>query len=280
MNKYPRLILNFLSFVVIISSFLIILKNYGQINNSFYNLCDDDLNWRIRYIIIQLIFIMGTISVFYQKSLGWIFISSVFLEYLITLLKLLLTSESVVLLYGITLFAILISIIIFLYLPVVRMYLFVKDTYLCFPIIICIILLCFNHVKFDHKIGNINYFYLIDINGLHYYEDSIYTGKTIYFYDNGHKDFEGFIQNGRFNGEFKYYYRDGTISKIINYDNTQKDGPFNEWYEYPNDIKTEGQYNKGLKDGVWKMYGKDSEFIEIETYHLDTLISTEYVEEK
>ncbi len=47
-NDNPRLVLNFLAILVIISCFLIVLKDYGRINESYYNLSADDLKWRIR----------------------------------------------------------------------------------------------------------------------------------------------------------------------------------------------------------------------------------------
>ncbi len=279
-NDNPRLVLNFLAILVIISCFLIVLKDYGRINESYYNLSADDLKWRIGNAAIHLIFMLGIIGVFYKKSWGWIFITTVFIEYLLILMRLNFSVENFSILPRIIFLAILISITVYLYLPSVRRFLNVGVKSLAFPIIINILLIGFNRIKFDHESGNINYFYLVDKDLKYHFENSLYTGKTFYFHNNGQKDFEGFIKNGMFDGEFKYFNRSGQLSYIVSYKRNEMSGKYKEWYEYPNDIKTEGQYIKGLKDGVWKTYGKDSGFTEIETYRLDTLISTEYIEEK
>ena len=46
-----------------------------------------------------------------------------------------------------------------------------------------------------------------------------YTGKYIDYYNNGRKQSEGTIVNGRLDGKLTYYFQDGSVSAVTDYKN-------------------------------------------------------------
>ncbi|MGV3631970.1 MAG: toxin-antitoxin system YwqK family antitoxin [Bacteroidota bacterium] len=103
-------------------------------------------------------------------------------------------------------------------------------------------------------------------NGLatHFYNTG--TLKSYYNYKNGLPDGEfversiygydlltGSFQEGKKQGEWKYYYYTGDLEKISHYENNQLNGKY-EYYYDKNRLNVEGYFKDGEKNGVWTWY--------------------------
>lgn len=103
--------------------------------------------------------------------------------------------------------------------------------------------------------------------GIHRMYDK--TGKVInavLYNDDGTRSGEGIITNeGRKEGEWKYFFSDGSIRSTGNYNNNLQSGT---WKFYYNNGKTEqtGVYKNGKTDGLWKWYFENGDLKREEEY--------------
>ena len=92
------------------------------------------------------------------------------------------------------------------------------------------------------------------INGVVYKKGEIYTGKCSYYDDNNGKTISSHEYNkGKFHGKWKFFYPNGQLETIGNFDNGLRIGVWNHYYE--NGKKSQvSTYLNGEKHGVWKVY--------------------------
>lgn len=83
------------------------------------------------------------------------------------------------------------------------------------------------------------------------------------FHANGSRAEESNYKNGVLRGEQKFYYENGQISEIRNFDtNGAFSGPYKSYHETGN-IKSEGQYVNGSMSGKWKFFYRSGNIKEI-----------------
>ena len=100
------------------------------------------------------------------------------------------------------------------------------------------------------------------INGVVYKKGEIYTGKCSYYDDNNGKTISSHEYNkGKFHGKWKFFYPNGQLETIGNFDNGLRIGVWNHYYE--NGKKSQvSTYLNGEKHGVWKVYDENGDLIE------------------
>ena len=97
------------------------------------------------------------------------------------------------------------------------------------------------------------------------YKDSSWTN----FHENGTKEWEGIYKTDIRINDWKYWYSNGQVKKIINYNEGERtlnffdesgkllvengEGSWAEYYENEK-IKANGSFTKGRKHGVWKEF--------------------------
>ena len=73
------------------------------------------------------------------------------------------------------------------------------------------------------------------------------------------------VQHGEKHGEYKAFYKDGSVRKATTYKNNRLDGEYKEYYENGY-IKVSGQYKDGKKVGEWK-YGTELRSLDKVEFH-------------
>ena len=94
--------------------------------------------------------------------------------------------------------------------------------------------------------------YLQDRNGIKYEVNSEtpYTGKSVKYYINGQKDWEGYLKNGGRVGLWTEWWRNGQIRSKINYKNGELDGLHTGW-EQNGQKRVKGNWKNGERVGLW-----------------------------
>lgn len=106
-------------------------------------------------------------------------------------------------------------------------------------------------------------------------KDGSLNGLAIIYYENGKKHSEGILENGKLQGEWKFYLeKGGFVNTTKTYLNDILHGPYKEYY---GDLsyKVTGQYTNGKKDGTWKTFLKDGRKY-YESYSDDNLYYIKY----
>jgi len=101
--------------------------------------------------------------------------------------------------------------------------------------------------------GPLDYQLLIERDGVHYRKktNEIYSGPV--FNINGIS--EATLKEGKFDGPFKSYYKDGKLKEERTYKDGLVDGPFKSYREN-GELKEEATFKNGEPDGVYKLYYK------------------------
>ena len=87
------------------------------------------------------------------------------------------------------------------------------------------------------------------------------------------------FENGKRVGHQMQYYPDGDYIQISNYSILGvRDGKYREIYDKDYKLRTEGRYNDGRRDGVWKYGSKDGKITKEEKYDKGKLIETKKFE--
>jgi len=110
------------------------------------------------------------------------------------------------------------------------------------------------------------------------YLSNLQSGKWTYFYKNGSKEQEGSYLRGLYDGSWVWFHPDGSIWREENYFNGREDGPMveysdsgkvitrgefingekeGEWFYQVNDHSEIGNYQSGLREGIWNYYYED-----------------------
>ena len=79
-----------------------------------------------------------------------------------------------------------------------------------------------------------------------------YTGKVFFNYENGNKEFEGYLKDGLQNGHWIWYYTNGVKKEEGEFKNLQQESLWTKWYE-SGQMKEEGEYVNGKKQGAWSL---------------------------
>ena len=82
------------------------------------------------------------------------------------------------------------------------------------------------------------------------------------FYDNGTMEYSGsFDSDGKRQGEWKYYYQDGTLWSLGNYEHGLKTGA--KLVYWPDgQVRYEGFFANDQKSGHWKFYNLDGSLLQ------------------
>ena len=101
---------------------------------------------------------------------------------------------------------------------------------------------------------------------LHYdatYKDGKEDGPFKSYYKDGQLEYIATYKDGKEDGPFKSYYRDGQLKYIATYKYGKQHGPFKSYhyaitledgYSFRPQIYSEGNYNNGKRDGIYKKY--------------------------
>lgn len=83
------------------------------------------------------------------------------------------------------------------------------------------------------------------------------------------------VKHGEKHGQYKVYYKDGSVKKATSYKNNRLNGDYKEYHENGY-IKVSGQYKDGKKVGEWK-YGTELRSLDkVEYYNEDGSVLIEY----
>ena len=133
----------------------------------------------------------------------------------------------------------------------------------------------------ENRIGQWNnYFETGELRSSGMYVNDRQHGEWHFYSQNGHKEQTGNINNGIFEGEWRWFFPSGNVfreemyirgrrhglcvqysdsaSVVVKgeYIENERDGF---WIEHVGDIREEGNYSTGLKEGVWKSFHKDGQ---------------------
>jgi antitoxin component YwqK of YwqJK toxin-antitoxin module len=117
-----------------------------------------------------------------------------------------------------------------------------------------------------------------EIKAVGAYLDNRQSGKWSYFYKNGSKEQEGSYIRGLYDGQWTWYHPNGNVWREENYFNGREDGQMveysdsgsvltkgefingekeGEWISQVNDHSETGNYQTGLRTGIWKYFYGD-----------------------
>ena len=82
------------------------------------------------------------------------------------------------------------------------------------------------------------------------------SGMVTYHYDSGEKMSQGFLKDGKNQGEWTYWHENGEIKSVQTYDQGLMDGKCTWWDNKGGMIET-GFYEKGLAEGKWVFFHDD-----------------------
>jgi antitoxin component YwqK of YwqJK toxin-antitoxin module len=102
-------------------------------------------------------------------------------------------------------------------------------------------------------------------NEVVFYKGSPFSGKVVCYYENDKLQSETFYKEGKRDGKWVEYFKDGTVADIVNYKNGYLNGLYESYYE-------NGQLNYRMTfinnklDGVYEDYYPDGKKEEIRSY--------------
>jgi antitoxin component YwqK of YwqJK toxin-antitoxin module len=123
-----------------------------------------------------------------------------------------------------------------------------------------------------------DYFVSGEVKAVGAYLSNLQSGSWTYYYKNGIKEQEGSYLKGLYDGQWFWYHQNGNVWREENYFNGREDGPMveysdsgnviskgeyingekeGEWFYQVNDHKEIGNYQSGLRDGIWKYFYED-----------------------
>ena len=136
------------------------------------------------------------------------------------------------------------------------------------PLLLLILIRCSDEpVKFEDL--------RLNINDLKYYSritNEPYSGKVVSIYDNGNLRENGFLKEGKLEGEYEYYYSNGNIFEFIIYKSGKPQKSTR--YHINGEIRSEGFFQDGELHGILKIYDENGVLIEERTYKDGEIINT------
>ncbi len=98
-----------------------------------------------------------------------------------------------------------------------------------------------------------------------YYKGSPYSGKVVYYYENGQLESKLSYKEGKRDGVWEDYYENGQVRNKESYKDNKKDG-VEEFYYETGQLSSKGYWKNGGKDGVWEEYNEDGQIISKQSY--------------
>ena len=92
-----------------------------------------------------------------------------------------------------------------------------------------------------------------------------YTGKVFFNYENGNKEFEGYLKDGLQNGHWIWYYINGVKKEEGEFKKLHQESLWTKWYE-SGQMKEEGEYVNGKKQGTWSLWYENGVVSSAEPY--------------
>jgi antitoxin component YwqK of YwqJK toxin-antitoxin module len=77
-----------------------------------------------------------------------------------------------------------------------------------------------------------------------------------YFHPSGKLNRKGIYESSRYANRWIYYFENGVVERIVNYQNGQPNG-VTKVYNDKAFLIQEGAYGNGLEEGVWKFYNPE-----------------------
>ena len=98
-----------------------------------------------------------------------------------------------------------------------------------------------------------------------YYDKQDNCVKETEYYDSGEMKMEGRMKDGKREGEWKAYLRDGRPWSIDTFKDGELEGPSTVYWENGN-LRWEGNYKAGVHCGHWKFYDEQGSFVRDKDY--------------
>ena len=116
------------------------------------------------------------------------------------------------------------------------------------------------------ELEGVNYFELEERKGITYIKGSYspYTGKAYKFYENGHKQVETNIKDGKRDGPETQWHENGQKREEINYKDGKWDGLWVVWYKNGQKKLEENYKNGKLVEGSAKYWNNKGEPVDSE----------------
>ncbi len=96
------------------------------------------------------------------------------------------------------------------------------------------------------------------------------SGKMTYHYDSGEKSSEGFLSQGKYDGEWTLWYENGDIQSVLNYNQGVLEGLCSSWNK-KGKLINRGSYLKGIPHGTWEYFNDDGTLVSKGDYLYDRL---------
>jgi antitoxin component YwqK of YwqJK toxin-antitoxin module len=106
--------------------------------------------------------------------------------------------------------------------------------------------------------------------GLYYYEGKPFNGIAFAMYDDKNIEFEQCFKDGKFDGEQKYWYRNGQLEQINSYENGVKDGKLTSWYDN-GQLIAEGFYKDNYETGSFNRWYDNGNKMQVLEYKVITI---------
>ncbi|MBU1717550.1 MAG: DUF3352 domain-containing protein, partial [Bacteroidetes bacterium] len=115
--------------------------------------------------------------------------------------------------------------------------------------------------------GEWKYFYNNGmVKGVVTFSEGIPVGKLTFYYNTGEVLAElEYDDEGNIDEEYREFYTSGSKKAVIRYRRGKTDGKALYYYDNGS-VKIEGEFNKGLKDDVWRYYTKDGQVFDKKKY--------------
>ncbi|MDA7605943.1 toxin-antitoxin system YwqK family antitoxin [Verrucomicrobiales bacterium] len=111
--------------------------------------------------------------------------------------------------------------------------------------------------------------------GIYYFKDTPYTGKTYELYEDGQKRSEGNFKDGKMDGLCMWWHENGQKAREANYKDDKPDGLWTEWYEN-GQKKVEVNFKDVKPDGLWTEWHENGQKQFEENFKDGELISAKY----
>lgn len=95
--------------------------------------------------------------------------------------------------------------------------------------------------------------------------EDLSEGENLVRYPNGVKQYEGNVLNGKRQGKWMYWYKDGSIWSECEYNEGKKNGKTAVWFENGKK-RYEGEYKNDVKSGKWTYWDETGKLAKELTY--------------
>jgi antitoxin component YwqK of YwqJK toxin-antitoxin module len=93
------------------------------------------------------------------------------------------------------------------------------------------------------------------------------SGFKTFFYESGKKLSEGELVNGKCDGKWEYYFENGNVQLLANFNKAIEEGKW-QWFNESGSLIKEGFFKNGLEHGTWIEYHKNNNISDSGSYYL------------